>query len=723
MAGATLAAAALIAQQVAGKATRDALFLSNFPVTALPPLMIAAALASVLAVLGFSAALARRSPARVVPIALGLGTVLLLAEWGLSLTQPRLAAVAVYLHMALFGATVVSGFWSVVNERFDPYTAKQVMGRIGLGASLGGVAGGFLAWTAAALLPVSAMLAVAAAFNVVCLLALRRIGSGGPPAAAETPVPGDPDVQPLAGLRLLREVPYLRELALIVALGSATETLLDYVLNASAAVALPAGQSLMSFFAAFHTGMALLALILQVTLSRPALQTLGLAGTVALRPAVVAGASVLGLLDPRLWTALLARGTYGILQNSLFRSGYELLFTPLPERRKRPAKAIVDVGFDRLGTTLGGLLILLLVPALGGQAQRGLFALAVLAGLGALAISLRLHRGYVAALEDSLRSGRVRIEVGDVLDSTTLLTLARTGMALDRKALLREIAALRGEGAPEPAAGPSADAVLETVAELRSAQPEAVRQALRRAEAVEPPLIGHLIPLLARQDVFLDVLRVLRRASVRATGQLLDALLDPGQDPVVRRRIPRVLRGSVTQRAVDGLLLGLSDPEFEVRRQCALTLVRLTGREPALQVPRPDVFAAVSRELAAARDDWSHAAEPAGLEEDSTSDQTRTPAERGLAHVFILLALAVEREPLEIAYWALRGEDAGLRGTALEYLDNVLPEELRRALWPHLGARPLRTVRPRQEVVQDLLSASQTSGFSREQLQKSLLRR
>ena len=40
-------------------------------------------------------------------------------EWGLSFVDPRRAAIAVYLHMAAFGDTVVSGVWSLVNERFD----------------------------------------------------------------------------------------------------------------------------------------------------------------------------------------------------------------------------------------------------------------------------------------------------------------------------------------------------------------------------------------------------------------------------------------------------------------------------------------------------------------------------------------------------------------------------------------------------------------------------
>ena len=61
---AMLAAGALVAQQVTGKATRDALFLSTFSVSTLPLVMIASALASALAVLAFSTALSRRSPAR-----------------------------------------------------------------------------------------------------------------------------------------------------------------------------------------------------------------------------------------------------------------------------------------------------------------------------------------------------------------------------------------------------------------------------------------------------------------------------------------------------------------------------------------------------------------------------------------------------------------------------------------------------------------------------------
>jgi hypothetical protein len=78
--------------------------------------------------------------------------------------------------------------------------------------------------------------------------------------------------------------------------------------------------------------------------------------------------------------------------------------------------------------------------------------------------------------------------------------------------------------------------------------------------------------------------------------------------------------------------------------------------------------------------------------------------------VFTLLALALDREPMQIAHWAVSGQDPALRGTALEYLENVLPEAVRAALWPHLGVRTRRdrSARPRQEVEKELLRSGDT---------------
>ena len=45
----------------------------------------------------------------------------------------------------------------------------------------------------------------------------------------------------------------------------------------------------------------------------------------------------------------------------------------------------------------------------------------------------------------------------------------------------------------------------------------------------------------------------------------------------------------------------------------------------------------------------------------------------------------LDRDALQLALQALSSQNRNLRGTALEYLDNVLPDDMRRKLWRHLG--------------------------------------
>ena len=66
--------------------------------------------------------------------------------------------------------------------------------------------------------------------------------------------------------------------------------------------------------------------------------------------------------------------------------------------------------------------------------------------------------------------------------------------------------------------------------------------------------------------------------------------------------------------------------------------------------------------------------------------------------------LHATREPLQIAFKSLQTDDQHLRGTALEYLDGILPARIRERLWPFLEQKPtVRPARPREEVIAELL--------------------
>jgi hypothetical protein len=694
VAAAASAAFLLIAQQVASRAVRDALFLSAFEVRSLPLVMGGAAGFALAGAEILSLALARRSPSRVVPAAAALSAGLLAFWWALGLVSPRAAAVGVYLHVATFGGALVSGFWSVVNERFDPYTLRKVVGRIGTGAAAGGVAGGALAWLASRALPLPATVLALVALGALAAALLART-RGRDPAVPATPAPATG-----TAASVLLGSPYLRTIALVVGLGAVVETFVDFLFKAEAARRFEAGGSLLGAFAVFHGGISVLGLVVQASASRAALRHVGIAGTLALRPALTAASALLGVGFPGLATATLARGSHETLTNSLFRSAYELLYTPLPEAEKRRVKAVVDVAVDKAGALLGSGAIALVLAFVPAAAASVLFTATALGSLAAVGLSRRLHRGYVRTLEQSLLLGRVRLEAGEILDQATQTTLAHTSL-IERGTLLRQIEELRG-GRPDslvappaplppgPSAPPAreptdAPTFVDRLVWVWSGDPALVRRALRDGPAPKPAVVACLLPHLASEELFPDVVRALRRAAPRVTGQLVDALLDPATDPTVRRRIPRVLKACPTGRAAEGLRAALDDPSFDIRVSAAAALAALHETSDAVRIDRTEVFARVRREL----------------------DSGET-VDRQLPQLFALLSLTLERGPLRIAWAAMKSQDRTLRGTALEYLANVLPDDVFPRVRSVFGASsaPLPSARRPVEQVADELRAS-----------------
>ena len=147
---------------------------------------------------------------------------------------------------------VVSAFWSVVNERFDPRAAKQMIGRIGGGATFGGVLGGLAVWRGASSFEISTMILVLGVLNLLCAAGASRIGDG------EHVATSFDEGASRSALEIFQETPYLRSLALVVALGAFCQTVYDYVFKVTAASYFETGTELVAFFALFHVSVGIL---------------------------------------------------------------------------------------------------------------------------------------------------------------------------------------------------------------------------------------------------------------------------------------------------------------------------------------------------------------------------------------------------------------------------------------------------------------------------------
>jgi ATP:ADP antiporter, AAA family len=713
---AMICSAAVAGQFVGGKAVRDALYLAYLDVTTLPAMVIATSAVSILLVATTASIVAKLRPSQFVPTLFGASAVLLLVEWALTLVAPRTAVVLVYLHVSGFGPMLGSGFWLIASERFDPRTAKQRFGQIQGAGTFGGLIGALIAERVAAVFGIAAMLPVLAALNLLCAWKVRQLAgtSDGGDLDRLDLAPDLAPVAPMSGIRVLAHAPYLRNLAALVLLSTAGSTLLDYVFKAEAASALGPGEGLIRFFAIYYAATSVITFLLQTSLSRFALERFGLAAAGASPSLALLAGGAGALFTPGIAGITMARGGESVLRGSVFRAGYELFYTPIPRAEKRAAKSIIDVGFDRLGDAVGGgtvWIVLFLLPA---APSIPILSLAMACSAVAVLIASRLNHGYIKTLERSLLERAVELDLSEVVDDATRTIVMRTLKLPQIVVGSGDARTSRSVEAGEPTIARADDPERRDIDRLWSRDRDQVLTVLRREEPLTAPLVPLVIPLLAWDPAAADAVEALRRVAEDHVGQFVDVLIDQNQDFAIRRRLARVFSVCTSQRAADGLILGLEDSRFEVRFQSGRSLAAMRERNPAISIDRDRMLSVVLNEVAVGRPVWESRRlldQPDAGETASFVDEfLRDRAGQSLAHVFTLLSLVLPREPLQIAFRGLYTEDRNLQGTALEYLEGILPAAIRERLWPFLEDTRAgsQSTRPRDEILADLLRSNES---------------
>lgn len=732
---AVVAAAIAAGLTVAAQATRDGLFLSVLGASALPPVMIASAAFAVVGTSALSVSLGRSTPVRIAPAVFVASGALFLVEGMAIDVWPRATAIALYLHVTGFVPIIVSAFWSVVNERFDPHSARTVMSRMAAGGALGGVAGGLIAERSVALGGLAILLPGFALASMVCALAVWRIG------APERALPHEVAGPSIGGFRVVRGRPLLRQMAGLMFLAAVVETLVEYALKAAAGSHFGDAEALIRFFAFFYTGCGVLAFGLQTALGRSLLRRFGIAAALATLPAAVAVFGLFAIGGGGLWGIVGVRGAETAMSGAFFRAGFELLYTPVPAKLKRRAKAWIDVAAGSAGEIAGGVLIFALLFGWSDLSLGWFVGLAVAGCAVELEAVRRIHRSYVGQLAERLRDGRVALRVEDALDATTVNALAGSRVRMDRETLLervREHAAEMAQedsaestpadatdGSPETAGSldvrPPEPELAERVAALLGDDEQAIARAFRApwssehaGQSLRHRLAAHAIPMLGRPRVGREAEEFLGRVAPRVLGQLVDALLGPDVAAPAKPRIAGLLSHAVDVRALEGLLRAIEIGDFELRFEAARAAARWRARQHAPPLPEARIQALIARELALGEEAWlSHAERPPGSAGRDRSVLLRGGAlasvSRSVEHVFTLLSLAYDRAVVASVLAGVTSDNPALHGTAREYLDSILPADLAQRLrerLPTAGDVAARGEREQHDLAEELMRTS-----------------
>jgi len=229
----------------------------------------------------------------------------------------------------------------LASERFDPREARRRFGQIAAFGTLGSLAGGLIAERVATLSSTPDLLILLAVLQVAASVALFRFA---PSKGAEKAhdAPSFPE--------MISGAPYLVTLAAFVLLVSMSAATLDYLFNVRATAQFGKGPPLARFFAFFYSGTSVLTFLVQAGFSRTMLKRFGPGQTVSVLPIAVTGVGLITLFVPGAIMVIFSRGLEQLLRGSLYRTGYELFYTPMPAAERRSTKAAIDIQ----GRTFGG---------------------------------------------------------------------------------------------------------------------------------------------------------------------------------------------------------------------------------------------------------------------------------------------------------------------------------------------------------------------------------
>ena len=404
-------------------------------------------------------------------------------------------AVAFYVVSLILAILLISQFWTLANDVYDPRQAKRVFGFIGAGSNLGGATGAGLTAFLVQSVGSRTMILIAAGVMGLCLAIVMAIMRR-EKAAGSTDATKALDEKGVSGgeaIRLLRSSRHLQIISLVIAFGAICAAIVEQQVNMAVAESKGAqnADAIAAFLGQLIVYLSLAGFFIQLTLTSRIHRVLGIGFALLILPISMGASAAIILFNRALWAPSFGRILDTSIRYTVDKTSREVLFLPLSADLKYRAKPFVDVTMDRLAKGLGALMILVCIKQWGFGLDWQQLSYASLTMVGLWVITA------IAARREYLRSFRTSIEQQAVEPSTLRLNDPDPSSI---ETLVSELAH------PEPRRVLYAIDLLDAMDKRRLItplllahdSPEIRARALRVAEAAGPDLADRWLPGVER---------------------------------------------------------------------------------------------------------------------------------------------------------------------------------------------------------------------------------
>ncbi len=283
-----------------------------------------------------------------------------------------------FIWVSVFNLFVVSVFWQMNVDLFDPEQGQRLFGVIAAGATVGAIVGSGLTATLARHVPPTVLLLGAAILLEIAVFSVGRLSRLSTtldrrPAAGAVQAPIGGSV--FAGITRAFGSPYLLNVSVFLLLFAITSTFLYFQQAAIVGRSFSDRGAQTAFFATVDLLVNVLTLVVQLCLTGRIVLLVGVALTLGLLPALtIVGFGALALLP-----TIMAVAVFQVLRRAadyaIARPAREVLYTVVPREDRYKAKSFIDTVVYRTGDQLGAWSVALLRAIGFGPAQVSLAAI------------------------------------------------------------------------------------------------------------------------------------------------------------------------------------------------------------------------------------------------------------------------------------------------------------------------------------------------------------